>query len=582
VKTPVKRRTGPNGESALLADASVDLGWALIERFSTLVRESGGAAEFAAADYIVEQLQRLKIPYDLHEPLLYLSLPRTASVELPGPARATLRGKPPAFAASTGATGLTAPAVHAPAAAIKDVADLFEDHRSGGADVRGKIVVSEGYAMPLMVERFERAGAVGQVFINPGERIHWGICTPIWGAPTDKTIERKPKTPVLAINRPDGNRLLDALRGGPADVTITTSLEEGWYRCKVPVAHVRGGSGDFMLVHGHYDSWDVGIGDNAVGDATLLELARIFHRHRKRLNRSVRVAWWPGHSMGRYAGSTWFADHFAMELSERCVAALNIDSPGCWKATAYEEVMWMAEADALCRRAIRDATGVTPERLRPIRAGDYSFNQIGLTSFFMLLSNIPKAERARLGFYPVGGCGGNIAWHTEADTLEVADREHLARDLKVYVTAIFRVLNAAILPFDYRATVREIADAIEGYRRQAGNRVDLGPIDRELRRLKPALARFYARLKTTRATARANETLKRLARVLVPVSYAAGERFDHDPALPLGVVPRLAGIGRLATAPAEQRPHLQAGLVRDVNKVASALHEAWQLVRDSA
>ena len=91
----------------------------------------------------------------------------------------------------------------------------------------------------------------------------------------------------------------------------------------------------------------------------------------------MRIAWWPGHSTGRYAGSTWYADTFADEIDERCVAQLNIDSPGCADATAYEEVMWMAEADALCRSSIRDALGLPSERVRPLRAGDYSFNQIG-------------------------------------------------------------------------------------------------------------------------------------------------------------------------------------------------------------
>ena len=66
-----------------------------------------------------------------------------------------------------------------------------------------------------------------------------------------------------------------------------------------------------MLVHGHYDSWDVGVGDNATGDATLLEIARVLWKNREKLKRSVRIAWWPGHSTGRYAGSTWFADTFA-------------------------------------------------------------------------------------------------------------------------------------------------------------------------------------------------------------------------------------------------------------------------------
>jgi hypothetical protein len=267
------------------------------------------------------------------------------------------------------------------------------------------------------------------------------------------------------------------------------------------------------------------------------------------------------------------------------VAAVNIDSPGCWKATAYEEVMWMAEADALCRAAIKDATGVTPHRLRPIRAGDYSFNQLGLTSFFMLLSNIPQAERDRLGFYPVGGCGGNTAWHTEADLLDIADRDNLARDLRVYLTAILRVLNSGVLPFDYRATLKEIADAIAEHRKHAAGLADFTPIDRELKRLKGALNAFYVALPRSRsaaAIAQANETLKELARLLVPLNYSAGERFDHDPALPLGAVPRLAAAARLTAAPAGQRGFLQAGLTREINKVANTLHEAWRLVRRTA
>ena len=37
-----------------------------------------------------------------------------------------------------------------------------------------------------------------------------------------------------------------------------------------------------------------------------------------------------------------------------------------------------------------------------------------------------------MGYYPVGGCGANIAWHTENDTLEIADKDNLMRDLRVY------------------------------------------------------------------------------------------------------------------------------------------------------
>ena len=39
---------------------------------------------------------------------------------------------------------------------------------------------------------------------------------------------------------------------------------------------------EFVLVHGHLDGWHYGVGDNAVGDATLLELARVFQQHQRR------------------------------------------------------------------------------------------------------------------------------------------------------------------------------------------------------------------------------------------------------------------------------------------------------------
>ena len=153
-------------------------------------------------------------------------------------------------------------------------------------------------------------------------------------------------------------------------------------KCLLPVVEIPGARDpdEFLLVHGHYDSWYEGIGDNATGDAALLELARVLWSLRARLQRSVRIAWWPGHSTGRYAGSTWYADTFADELDERCIAQLDIDSPGCAGATAYEEVMWMAEADALCRSSIRDALGASAERVRPLRAGDYSFKVINFFS----------------------------------------------------------------------------------------------------------------------------------------------------------------------------------------------------------
>jgi hypothetical protein len=436
--------------------------------------------------------------------------------------------------------------------------------------------------MPGTVHAFERRGAIAQIFIHPGQAIHEGICTPIWGAPTPAALPAKPRTPVVCVNQPDGQRLIALASQGGAPATIRTWLREGWAPCLLPVAEIRGTDDpdEFLLVHGHYDSWYVGIGDNATGDATLLELARVLHGLRGKLKRSVRIAWWPGHSTGRYAGSTWYADEFADDLDEWCIAHLNIDSPGCRDATAYEEVMWMAEASAMCTGAIADALGAPSKGMRPLRAGDYSFNQIGPTAFYMLLSNIPIADRKARGYYAVGGNGGSPTWHTPNDLLPVADLAILRRDLAVYLTTIVRVVNAPVYPFDYAAAIDEIATAVAHYAERAKGHLDLHPVLRDLEAVKAAYVRWHADAdrRSTWGDAderrQANATLRRLARILIPINYARGERFDHDPAIKLPVVPRLEPAARLAEAPGDQQPFIRTALVRERNKIRAMLRAA--------
>jgi N-acetylated-alpha-linked acidic dipeptidase len=571
---------------------------ALLERFVTLVRESGTPAEEAAGRYIVEQLQAFGVPVTLHTPDLYISLPERASLAVAGAAgTTTVHARPPAMARSTGDDPVEAEVCYIPSRYAAGTSSLFDtpDAARGstpGADpVAGRIVLTEGFSMPGTVQAFERRGALAQIYIHPGERIHEGICTPIWGAPTLESIGRKPTTPVVCINHPDGESLIAQAQHGTVRASVRTWLREGWMPCLLPVAEIRGGGDpdEFLLVHGHYDSWYEGIGDNATGDAALLELARVLWTLRGRLKRSVRIAWWPGHSTGRYAGSTWYADTFAEELDAHCIAQLDIDSPGCAGATAYEEVMWMAEADSLCRSSIRDALGMPSERVRPLRAGDYSFNQIGPTGLYMLLSNIPIEERKRRGYYAVGGCGGNIAWHTPDDLMPIADLEILRRDLSVYLTTIVRIVNAPLHPFDYAAAAGEIRSTVAQYQEAAADELDLGPILDALSRLEEEMRAWRTQAEAQIEKApddaderrRLNGVLRRIARLLVPLNYARGERFDHDPALKFGAVPRLEAATTLASAPAELKPFLKVGLVRESNKVRAILRDARRELRVS-
>ncbi len=561
----------------------------LLEKFSTLIRESGSQGERDAATYISSRLQALGIPFEVHEPELFVSVPREASLAITANGdTVSFKAKTPSFSRSTNGETLSGELVHVPSVAAQDLADLFVDGSSAvdEASLRGKIVVTEGLSMPAVVRRFEQAGAIGQIYINPGERIHECVCTTIWGTPTLRNSHRLPTTPIVCINREDGDRVV-ALCGAKAIAHMDTRLEEGWFRCPLPVATIRGTDApdQYLLVHGHYDSWHYGIGDNATGNAALLELARVFHQGRSHLKRSIKIAWWPGHSQGRYAGSTWFADEFALDLRKNAIGQANIDSPGCRKATSYEEIMWMAECSEFGREAVADCTGQHVVGHRPVRAGDYSFNQIGLSSFFMLLSNRPPEERKKLGLYTVGGCGGDLSWHTEADTMEVADLEVLRKDIEIYVTAFARVVNASVLPYDHRATASEIGRTLRDYAEEAANAVNFDSALQESDQLEGALEEFYRILDENDLdevqTASANRLLLELGRRLIPLNYVGKERFEHDPAEGAPPIPKLAGVKRLNRLPADSNEFkfLATELKRHQNQIANALHEATELVR---
>ncbi len=568
-------------EQTILETLTLDEPWALIERFATFPRERPDDVN-AAMDMVAARLTAFGVPHEVHEPELYLSLPGAASVKL---GNRRFRAKPSSFSRSL-PEGLKAPLLHVPAQAAggqRSVSEMGVDAAGLTADdVGGKIVLTEGFALPGIITPLAELGAAAVVAINPGVDIHWGTCTTIWGAPGLDDLPRKPKIPVVAVNRPDGDALVEAAAQGKA-AKVTCELEEGWFRQKVLVADISGGSDreSFVLLHGHLDSWDVGVGDNATGDACMLELARVLWQHRDTLSRSVKIAWWPGHSTGRYAGSTWFADAFATELDRHCVAQVDCDSPGCRWATEYTKLSCMAEARPLVTEVIQEIAGKTPDCVRPPRAGDYAFNNIGLSSFYMLSSKMPDDLRAEKGYYPVGGCGGNIGWHTENDTLEIADRDILMTDMKIYLLSVLRLATAERLPFDWRIAVDEMAATINSYQTAADNMLDLKPAHAALETLRDRLGHFYRAAENGNlAAGETNTVIRRLARILVPLDYTRGPRFDHDPALAVPPLPVLSLAGELEGLDDDHRRFALTQLVRGRNRVVALLDEATRLVDD--
>ena len=321
------------------------------------------------------------------------------------------------------------------------------------------------------------------------------------------------------------------------------------------------------------------MGDNGTGNACMVEIARVLWARRASLRRSVRLAWWAGHSTGRYGGSAWFADTFALDLAENCVAQMNCDSPGCRWATSYETISAMSECEGLVREVVAKVSGQTARRKRPQRNSDYSFNNIGVAGCFMASSMMTDAARAERGYYVVGGCGGNIAWHTEDDTLEIADREVLAKDIALYLEATLRWANDPVLPLDYRATVAEFTETLTDYQKAAGERFDLGPAVAANAALGVALDRFHTALDGGRvAEAAANAALRDLGRILVPLNYTRGPRFTHDPALNVPPLPTVAEAASLDAVAPERMGFALTQLLRGRNRLVAGLREATRRV----
>lgn len=529
-------------EQALLDELRVDDAWQLVERFTTLVRESGTDAELEAVGEITRRLTGWGVSFTVHRPELLISLPRDASLTVAG---VTYRAKTPSMARSTPPEGETATLVYEPAAYARDVTDIF-DTRGGTGDVTGRFVLTEGMPMPGRITDLARRGAIGVVCIAPGEYIHEGICTSIWGSPDLTSYERKPQIPVVSVNHPDGAKLIAQLAEGSLEATVVARHEERWRTIPVVVAEITGTQEPerFVLLHGHLDSWHVGIGDNATGDATLLEVARALHARREDLPRSVRIAWWSGHSHGRYAGSTWFADRFALDLERNCICHINCDSPGCRDADTFVEQMWMAELSGFAAGAISDATGVASEGGPPSRAGDISFNNLGISTCMMLSSTMAPELRAERGLYAVGGCGANIQWHTEDDTLEVADRGRLLRDIRLYALLTLRAATAPVHPLDFAATLEQIQATLDQRRLALAPFVALDPLMEQLAVTRAAVAELAARgaaAGDSVADARpVNDALLRIGRALVNVLYSRDGRYRQDPALGVPLLPDFA------------------------------------------
>jgi len=569
---------------AILRDA-VDAGetWRHVEKLSTIERLAGTAGEREAVQYIMDKLAEYGIPSHLYEFESFVSYPLEAELQVLEPEPLAIPCRPRAFAASTPDDGIEAEVVYLPSEAehhdrskmIFAQTGANEDYQA--QDVSGKIVLTTSGG-PDGLKLAQDHGAVAHVHMWPSgeDVIHEMIVSSIWGTPTPESAARLVKIPAISIKRADGDRLKALCARGRVRARIKANVYIGWKPVLLPLAEIAAADDDetFMLVGGHHCSWYVGTTDNATGDACLLEMARVLYQHRDRLRRSVRIGWWPSHSQGRYAGSTWYADYAFADLRRNCIAYLGIDSPGVKGAEIWDCRYNHAEVERFTDRLMREVTGQEPNIRRPLKAGDQSFWGIGLPSLGAYRM-VPADSPVRAN---VGGSGGAYWWHSPEDTIDKGDAAILASDTQLYLTIVGRLCTAEKLPFEFVTAARDFEKVLGELAQAAAGHIDVAPALEATRRFADAAQALDQRTAGV-AGPKANlfnRRLMEISRIINPVLYTMAGDYDQDPALQLPQLPGLQGARRLPGLDAASNEYgfLKTRLLRELNRTVDALERA--------
>ncbi|HEY7047840.1 MAG TPA: M28 family peptidase [Jatrophihabitantaceae bacterium] len=548
----------PDPLTRIIDDISADRMMGDIRAIAKHVRLSGTAEEALAFDYIETELNDLGLATHRYACDALVSLPGPASVRVLSPNERDIACITHSMAASTPDGGVTGEVSHLGAGKSADFA---------GSDLAGRIVLVDGLVSPGVAARAARAGCAAVVFSGDGQ-LHQGIISDLYGSPTSKTMDRLPDCVAASISGFDGAAIKAELADRPVTLRVSATVDTGWRQLPLVTADLPGAGDDdtYAFFGVHVDSWDVGATDNAAGNAILVELARVFTAHRAELARGVRFLFWSGHSHGRYAGSCWYVDNFWQDLYDRAVIAMSIDSPGTKGAVSLGGAKVMDEAVAVATEVAELAVGhEVPSPQRP-PGGEQPLWRVGVPSMNPVRWRHRAGSEASLSFSPTS------PWwhHTVEDTIDKVDPDVLLSDARIYAAGLARFVTDEVLPLDYAALARAIAEHVRALP-AATDLADLAASADDLAAAVDAMA--------DARPADINDRIRRIGRTLVPVAYTVGGPFEPDPATRQGFLPGLAAATRAADLDPSQPLHhaLRTELVREGNRLRHALVTATQI-----
>ncbi len=425
-------------------------------------------------------------------------------------------------------------------------------------------------------------GSILDMPVQPGDPL-----TPGWGATEDreKLTREEARTltriPVLPISWGDALPILRQLRStpapnddwkgalpityhigpGPAEVRMRTAYEWEVRPIYNVLARIEGSTfPDEWILHGnHHDAWCNGATDPISGAVQLMETARGFGELLQagiRPRRTVVFALWDAEEWGML-GSTEWAETHRESLREKGVVYINTDSTGKgWLNFAGSHTLETFLSDVArdipdpergvsvfeAARMRRLEMAADPDARNRIEANDdLRLAALGSGSDYTVFLDHLTMASLNLGF---GGDSPGSSYHSNYDTirwyLNHSDSDFVfGRALSQVVgTAMWRLANAAVLPFGFTPLADAMEEYVEEIREthaamESPEAIDFEALDAALETLKSAGEDYETALAALTAQGSGSEMpasadVSRLNRLL----YTSERRLGHEEGLP--------------------------------------------------
>ena len=365
-------------------------------------------------------------------------------------------------------------------------------------------------------------GSVMDMPLYPGDPL-----SPGWASEAgSRRLERSAaatllKIPVLPISYEDAEPLLKALKGplapeawrgalpltyhvGPGPAKVHLKLTFDWQVRPLynVIARIDGSEfPDQWIIEGnHHDAWVNGASDPTSGNVVLMETARSLGELLKsgwKPRRTVVIASWDGEEWG-LLGSTEWAEKHREQLAKNAVVYINSDSTGKgWLSMGGSHSLAAfingvardvqdprgsggSVFDAKRARLIEQATDDVA-RAKMKASQNLAIDALGSGSDYTAFLDFLQIASLDLGF---GGDGGGGVYHSIYDSyywfthFSDGDFTHSVALSRVIGTALLRLADADVLPFEFKGTASALENYADDIARVPGvaGKLDVGPL----------------------------------------------------------------------------------------------------------